>query len=105
MNSQILKGVLEGCVLAIIARGETYGYELASQLSAAGLDGISEGTLYPLLLRLERKGLIASRTMPSDRGPRRKYYALTPDGREQLQLFQDDYRCVRQAVDKLLGEG
>ena len=54
-SSQMLKGVLEGCVLALIGRGETYGYELVGALAACGLPGIAEGTLYPLLVRLEKR--------------------------------------------------
>ncbi len=58
--SQMLKGVLEGCVLALIGLGETYGYELVRALSASGMPGIAEGTLYPLHMRLEKKGFNAS---------------------------------------------
>lgn len=85
--SQMLKGVLEGCVLALIGRGETYGYELVGALAACGLPGIAEGTLYPLLMRLEKKGFIASVYRESEVGPRRKYYRITEAGAEEVASF------------------
>ena len=82
-SSQMLKGVLEGCVLALVGRGETYGYELVGTLASCGLSGIAEGTLYPLLMRLEKKGFISSTYRESEMGPRRKYYRITPEARRR----------------------
>ena len=76
-SSQLLKGVLEGCVLALIGRGETYGYELVSELDRYGFHDVAEGTLYPLLMRLEKRGAIRATYRASEKGPRRKYYAVT----------------------------
>ena len=78
--SQMLKGTLEGCVLAIIGMKETYGYEISEQLEAHGFGRVAEGTIYPLLLRLEKGGLISATYKASELGPKRKYYVLTEKG-------------------------
>ena len=72
-NAQLMKGVLEGCVLSIIARGETYGYEILGVLAEAGFEELGEGTLYPVLTRLDKNGLIVCRKAKSPLGPVRKY--------------------------------
>lgn len=100
--SQMLKGTLEGCVLAIIARTETYGYEISQQLQAYGFGAIPEGTIYPLLLRLEKNALVRATYRPSELGPRRKYYRLTPRGRAELEAFFVSYRALTTAVDRLI---
>ena len=82
--SQMLKGTLEGCIMAIISRQPTYGYEIAEQLKNYGFGQIAEGTIYPLLLRLEKNGLANAKYRASEVGPKRKYYALTAKGREEL---------------------
>ena len=69
----MLKGTLEGCILAIISDQETYGYEISQQLQAYGFGKITEGTIYPLLLRLEKNGWVQSVYRPSALGPKRKY--------------------------------
>ena len=73
--SQMLKGTLEGCIMAIISRQPTYGYEIAEQLKNYGFGQIAEGTIYPLLLRLEKNGLANAEYRASEIGPKRKYYA------------------------------
>ena len=83
-ESQLLKGVLEGCILSIISRGETYGYEILSELEKNGFVDILEGTLYPVLTRLDKKGDIKCRRMKSPFGPIRKYYSITEEGRRQI---------------------
>ncbi|HIX89642.1 MAG TPA: PadR family transcriptional regulator [Candidatus Agathobaculum pullicola] len=102
--SQLLKGTLEGCILAILSRAPTYGYGITEQLSAYGFGQIVEGTIYPLLLRLEKNGLAQAEYRASEVGPKRKYYALTEKGRAQLQGFLASYRELTQAVDKLLAD-
>ena len=92
--SQMLKGVLQGSVLAILSQRETYGYEIVQALEAYGFGTISEGTVYPLLLRLEKGGLIQARFRDSALGPRRKYYALTEQGREELAQFHASFQAV-----------
>lgn len=101
-SSQMLKGVLEGCVLALIGRGETYGYELVGALAACGLPGIAEGTLYPLLMRLEKKGLIASTYRESEVGPRRKYYRITDAGTAEIAAFADEFAKLSKVVGNVL---
>jgi PadR family transcriptional regulator PadR len=79
-RAQWLKGVLDICVLGALRHGEAYGYALAQRLEEAGLGPVKGGTLYPLLRRLERDGLVATTWRNSSQGPDRKYYRLTPDG-------------------------
>lgn len=101
--SQMLKGVLQGSVLAILSQRETYGYEIVQALEKYGFGAISEGTVYPLLLRLEKGGLIRARFRTSDLGPRRKYYTLTPAGQEELARFRASFRAMAAAVERLPG--
>lgn len=102
--SQMLKGVLEGCVLAIIAQNETYGYEISQQLERYGFGKITEGTIYPLLLRLEKNGRLEAVYRASDVGPKRKYYHLTDAGREELAQFVSDFGEMAAAVQTLLND-
>ncbi len=82
--SEWLRGVLDVCVLRILADGPTYGYAIAARLADAGLGAIKGGTLYPLLGRLEAGGLVTVEWRAGDGGPGRKYYDLTPAGRAEL---------------------
>mgnify|MGYP000014723651 CR=1 FL=1 len=101
--SQMLKGILQGSVLAILGQKETYGYEIVQDLTAYGFGHIAEGTIYPLLLRLEKSGLASVRFVEAGLGPRRKYYALTDQGREALADFQASFREMTAAVERLPG--
>jgi len=83
-RGQWLKGVLDLCVLARLSLGEAYGYELARRLEAVGLGEIKGGTLYPLLNRLERDGLVTTQWQASDQGPNRKYYRIAAAGKDAL---------------------
>lgn len=83
-RAQWLKGVLDLCVLARLSDGEAYGYELAKGLEAGGLGEIKGGTLYPLLNRLERDGLVTTVWREGDQGPDRKYYRISSRGRSVL---------------------
>lgn len=83
----MLKGVLEGCVLEIIGRGETYGYEIASSLRTLGFSDVVEGTVYTILLRLEKNALVTIQKRPSTMGPPRKFYSLNEVGRDELATF------------------
>ncbi|MCO5384200.1 MAG: PadR family transcriptional regulator [Methanosarcina barkeri] len=80
--SQMLKGILEGCILKVISSKETYGYEISQQLQKYGFSDISEGTVYPLLLRLEKNNLITAEYRESALGPKRKYFSITPTGKK-----------------------
>lgn len=83
-RGQWLRGLLDICVLALLRERESYGYELAQALDRAGLGPIQGGTLYPVLLRMQRAGLITAFWREGDTGPARKYYRLTDDGRHEL---------------------
>ncbi|WP_367925288.1 PadR family transcriptional regulator [uncultured Ruthenibacterium sp.] len=102
--SQMLKGTLEGCILAVVSRHETYGYEISQQLQRYGFGKITEGTIYPLLLRLEKNGWIQAVFRPSELGPKRKYYFLTPLGKLEYQKFVNHYQELTQAVGCLLAD-
>lgn len=101
-NSQLLKGILEGCVLSIIARNETYGYEILQDLEAAGLEDIGEGTLYPVITRLDKVGLIKCRRAKSPLGPVRKYYSITDEGIKALEDFKRRYKKINESAAKIL---
>ena len=102
--SQLLKGTLEGCILAAIRQRPTYGYEIAQTLAACGFGQIAEGTIYPLLLRLEKNGAVRAETRPSPLGPSRKYYSLTQAGEQALADFMASYAELSRAVDRLLAD-
>lgn len=100
--SQMLKGVISGCMLAVIAQGETYGYEISQKLNNYGFGTIAEGTIYPVLLRLEKNDFIAASYRPSELGPKRKYYAITERGESELADFRDEFGMLSTAVKNLL---
>lgn len=102
LRSQLLKGILEGCILAIIKQGPTYGYELSIKLNDFGLTDISEGSIYPILLRLQKEKLIEGQMKPSPTGPKRKYYYLTPQGDEALKKFNGHWNNIKHPVDMIL---
>lgn len=101
-QAQLRKGVLEGCILKIIAAEPTYGYAIAATLRESGFADLTEGTLYPLLLRLERKNLIKAEYRAGSGGPSRKYYTLTPDGAAYLQEFTAAWRDASATVNHIL---
>jgi len=103
-DTQLLKGILEGCVLAIIAKGETYGYEILAAMEQVGFDDLGEGTLYPVLTRLDKNGYISCRKAKSPLGPIRKYYTITAEGIHRLQRFKESYRRISASADKVLFE-
>ena len=102
--SQLRRGALEYCVLALVAREERYGFDVVRTLGS--IDGMvtGEGTLYPLLSRLKKDGRVTTRWRDSDAGPPRKYYAITPEGRRALAGFTTEWRRFRDAVDTILEE-
>jgi PadR family transcriptional regulator PadR len=102
--TEMLKGVLEGCVLEIIGRGETYGYEIASSLRALGFTDVVEGTVYTILLRLEKNELVSIEKRPSTIGPPRKFYSLNDDGRAELAGFWAKWDFVSRKINELKGE-
>lgn len=103
--SQMLKGTLEGCILKIISTRETYGYEISQQLKQYGFADISEGTIYPLLLRLEKNNLIKAQYRESAVGPKRKYFTITEAGEKELAVFIENWSNLGSAVNRLFGIG
>lgn len=99
---QMRRGVLPYCVLAMLREKERYGFELVQSLAA--IDGMvtGEGTIYPLLARLRRQGLVETTWQESAAGPPRRYYRLSPGGREALAGFAGSWRRLRDSVDDLL---
>ncbi|MGO7172152.1 PadR family transcriptional regulator [Rhizobium leguminosarum] len=97
---QLRKGTLELCALAVLARGENYGYEIANIL--INTVSMGEGTIYPLMRRMQNDGHVATRIVESSSGPPRKYYSLTMQGRNALEAHLRDWRAFAGSVDKLL---
>lgn len=96
--------MLEHCVLAILREGESYAFEIVRVLSQAGELLTSEGTIYPLLARLRRDGLVTTSWRDSEAGPQRRYYRLTDSGRTSLTAFGAEWSRFRDAVDAVLAE-
>ncbi|MEH7094468.1 PadR family transcriptional regulator [Neobacillus vireti] len=101
LRSQLLKGILDGCVLSVIEKEPVYGYELSKKLQEVGLGDVSEGTIYPVLLRLQKNGLISGRVQPSESGPNRKYYYLTEQGKESLDTITSEWMQIVNPVHLL----
>lgn len=101
-DTQLMKGILEGCVLCIIAKGETYGYEIISKLEAYGFERLGEGTLYPILTRLDKNKDITCRKVKSPAGPTRKYYSITEEGRNKLSAFIESYNKITKSAQAVL---
>lgn len=102
--TEMLKGVLEGCVLEIISRKETYGYEITRRLNALGFTDVVDGTVYTILIRLERNKLVEVTKKPSDMGPPRKFFALNEAGRQELQRFWSKWEFISSKINWLRGE-
>ncbi len=102
-DTQIFKGILEGCILRIAERGEIYGYRAVEELNRLGFD-VNEATVYPILARLQTRGCLGATKRPSPLGPDRKYYSLTPDGRTELRDFMETWGRIRGLVDKVMEE-
>lgn len=103
-ETQLLKGVLDGSVLAIIAQEEIYGYELVQKLRDYGFEQIIGGTVYPLLQKLEKNGLIVGTIRPQPSGPSRRYFKLTDEGRIYLQQFEEQWGKLVHRIDRILAE-
>lgn len=99
--TEMLKGVLEGCVLEIIGRDKTYGYEIAQKLRKLGFTEVVEGTVYTILVRLERNGLVGIEKKPSEMGPPRKFYTLTKEGHAELRHFWAKWNFVSSKINEL----
>lgn len=104
-ETQLLKGVLEGCILSIISQKEIYGYELVQALRQAGFENIIGGTVYPLLQKLEKQGYLIGTIKPSPDGPDRKYFRLSAAGEEYLARFEAQWAQLVVKVTAILQGG
>lgn len=102
--TEMLKGVLEGCVLEIISRGETYGYEITRSLNALGFTEVVDGTVYTILVRLEKNKLVSIEKKPSDIGPPRKFFTLNQAGLLELEQFWAKWEFVSSKIHELKKE-
>ena len=102
IDIQLKKGALDLCVLALLSRGDNYAYEIASRLSET--IGMGEGTIYPLMRRMQADGLVETYLVESSAGPSRKYYRLTPTGQTSFAAQKDAWRSFAGAVQSILGE-
>lgn len=101
-ETQLLKGVLEGCVLSIIKNQKVYGYELVQIMRNYGFTTIVGGTIYPLMQKLEKQGFIKSKELASSDGPNRKYFFITPEGEQQLEDFNEQWSSLIIKVSRIL---
>ena len=99
--TEMLKGVLEGIVLALLSRRPAYGYEITAWLRDQGFTEIAEGTVYALLVRIEQRGFVDVEKVPSEKGPPRKVYSLNSAGRAQLAEFWRAWTFLEARIDRL----
>jgi PadR family transcriptional regulator, regulatory protein PadR len=102
--TEMLKGVLEGCVLEIISSEKIYGYEITRRLNALGFSDVVDGTVYTILTRLEKNKLVNVDRKPSEMGPPRKFYTLNDAGLEELKRFWAKWEFVASKLNELKGE-
>ena len=102
-SSQLLRGVLDLCLLAVVADEPAYGYEMTKRLRARGLAIVGEGSIYPLLGRLERDGLVETHREASNGGPPRKYYRTSSAGQLALAEGIGEWKSARDGIDVVLG--
>ncbi|MGH8916311.1 MAG: PadR family transcriptional regulator [Acidimicrobiia bacterium] len=103
--TQLLHGVLDMCLLSLISEEPSYGYEMVSKLRERGLELASEGSIYPLLSRLQKQAMIESYLVQSNEGPARKYYRITSRGQHALEQWRHDWAEFRESVNAVLNGG
>jgi PadR family transcriptional regulator PadR len=103
--TEMLKGTLEGIVLALLAAAPAYGYEITARLREQGFSDIAEGTVYALLVRIEQRGLVDVERLPSQLGPPRKVYTLNDRGRDYLEEFRRTWSFLTERLGQLHEEG
>ena len=103
--TEMLKGTLEGIVLAILATSPAYGYEITARLRDQGFVDIAEGTVYALLVRIEQRGLVDVEKVPSEKGPPRKVYTINASGRADLDEFWGTWSFLSDRISQLQKEG
>ena len=99
--TEMLKGTLEGIVLAVLATRPAYGYDVTARLREQGFTDLVEGTVYALLIRIEQRGFVDVEKVPSEKGPPRKVYTLNALGREQLDEFWRTWSFLAERLEKL----
>ena len=99
--TEMLKGTLEGIVLALLVARPAYGYEITGSLREQGFSDIAEGTVYALLIRVEQRGLVDVEKVPSEKGPPRKVYSLNARGREHLAEFWRTWSFLSERLEQL----
>ena len=104
-TTEMLKGTLEGIVLAILSGRAAYGYEITSWLRDQGFEDIAEGTVYALLVRVEQRGLVDVEKVPTEKGPPRKVYSLNAAGREYLDEFWRTWSFLAERLEQLRDGG
>ncbi|WP_062197130.1 PadR family transcriptional regulator [Massilibacterium senegalense] len=104
-TTQMLKGLLDGSLLALIAKGETYGYEITEKLKEHHFVLVSEGSIYPVLMRLQKNNYVTSVLRKSPNGPKRKYYSITKEGEIELERFKQQWFKLSSGISSLLEEG
>lgn len=104
-ETEMLKGTLEGIVLAILSSRPAYGYEITAWLRGQGFLDIAEGTIYALLVRVEQRGLVDVEKVPSEKGPPRKVYTLNDRGRDYLEEFWRTWSFLAERLEQLRREG
>ena len=102
--TEMLKGTLEGIVLAILSGRPAYGYEITARLREMGFSDVAEGTVYALLIRIEQKGLVDVERVPSEKGPPRKVYSLNTQGQEYLEEFWRTWSFLTGRIEQLNSE-
>lgn len=104
-DTEMLKGVLEGVVLAVLARRPAYGYEITADLRERGFTDLAEGTIYAILVRIEQRDLVDVEKVASEKGPPRKVFTLNDTGREQLAEFWTTWGLLADRLEQLRDEG
>jgi PadR family transcriptional regulator, regulatory protein PadR len=99
--TEMLKGTLEGIVLAILAAQPAYGYEITARLREQGFADIAEGTVYALLIRIEQRRLVDVEKVPSEKGPPRKVYSLNAQGKQELEEFWRTWSFLAERIEQL----
>lgn len=102
--TEMLKGSLEGIVLAVLARQPAYGYQITARLREQGFADLVEGTVYALLIRIEQRGFVDVQKVPSEKGPPRKVYSLNAQGRQQLEEFWRTWSFLAERIAELHSE-
>lgn len=99
--TELLKGTLEGIVLAILRVRPAYGYEITARLRQQGFEDLVEGTVYALLVRIEQRGFVDVERVPSEKGPPRKVYSINARGRAQLEEFWKAWGFLSERIEQL----